>query len=100
MLARPTRSAWGNSHPPYIALPEDINLSRDDAHSSHPEINLAVRGKTFYPEPLVFYAASFKDSTNPGGAASFLKWLQGPDSQALFRKNQIQPASDSAPRQS
>jgi molybdate/tungstate transport system substrate-binding protein len=76
-----------HSHLPYIALPEDINLSRDDVHTRHPEISLTVGETTFYPEPLIFYAAQLKNATSPAGAASFVRWLQGSEAQALFRKN-------------
>ncbi|WP_260315325.1 substrate-binding domain-containing protein [Silvibacterium bohemicum] len=78
-----------HSHLPYIALPEDINLSRDDVHTRQPEISVTVGEHIFYPEPLIFYAAPLKNSANAAGAASFVQWLQGPEAQTLFRKHQF-----------
>ncbi len=73
---------------PYLVLPEDINLSGDNVAAEHPEIRLSIGGKTFRPEPLVFYAAVLKDAANPKGAAAFVDWLKGKDAQALLRKHQ------------
>ena len=76
---------------PYIVLPEDVNLSRLDVRATHPEVMLAVGGKTFYPEPLMFYAAVLRDAANPKGAAAFAEWLQGPAAQTLLRRHAFDP---------
>jgi molybdate/tungstate transport system substrate-binding protein len=75
--------AW--NHLPYITLPNDINLSGLHVHEDHPEISISLSGKTFYPEPLVYYAAELKNAANPRGARAFLNWLATPEAQQLFR---------------
>lgn len=71
---------------PYIALQPEINLSGERVHGDHPEISLTVNGKTYQPEPLIFYAAVLKDAPNKNGAAAFVKWLIGDEAQAIFRR--------------
>jgi molybdate/tungstate transport system substrate-binding protein len=81
----------GESHLPYITLPSDINLSGQNVHEEHPDVSLSLNGKTFYPEPLVYYAAILKNAANPKGAAAFTAWLKGDEAQALFRQSQYDP---------
>ncbi len=71
---------------PYIVLPDDVNLGGLDVRAQHPDMSLTVAGKTFYPEPLVFYAAVLKNAANARGAAAFVAWLRGDEAQALFRR--------------
>jgi molybdate/tungstate transport system substrate-binding protein len=75
---------------PFIELPKDINLSGDNVASEHPDVILSINGKTYRPEPLVFYAAKLRDAANPKGAASFVNWLRGDDAQALLGKYQYE----------
>lgn len=81
---------------PYLVLPKDINLSGLNVHADHPEIRLRVEGKTFFPEPLVFYAAVLKDAANRKGAAAFVEWLKGDEAQGLFRRNEFESPGDAA----
>ena len=76
---------------PYITLPAEINLSGERVHTNHPEISLAVNGKTYQPEPLIFYAAALKDAPNKQGAAAFVEWLTGAAAQAIFRRLNYDP---------
>jgi molybdate/tungstate transport system substrate-binding protein len=78
-------------HLPYIALPAEINLSGERVHADHPEISLTVNGKTYQPEPLIFYAAVLKDAPNKNGAAAFVEWLTGAEAQAIFRRYNYDP---------
>lgn len=78
-------------HLPYIALPAEINLSGEDIHADHPEISLTVNGKTYQPEPLIFYAAVLKDAPNKNGAAAFVEWLNTTEAQAIFRRYKYDP---------
>jgi len=71
---------------PYIALQPEINLSGERVHADHPEISLTVNGKTYQPEPLIFYAAVLKDAPNKQGAATFVEWLTSAEAQAIFRR--------------
>jgi molybdate/tungstate transport system substrate-binding protein len=70
---------------PYITLQPEINLSGEHVHADHPEISLNVNGKTYQPEPLIFYAAALKDAPNKNGAAAFVEWLKSAEAQAIFR---------------
>jgi molybdate/tungstate transport system substrate-binding protein len=79
-------TSFGNL--PYIALPKDINLSGDMVAAEHPDVRLSIDGKTFYPEPLVFYAAVLKEAANPKGGAAFVDWLKSGEAQRLLRKHQ------------
>jgi molybdate/tungstate transport system substrate-binding protein len=71
---------------PYITLPKDINLSGQSVHAEHPDVRLTLDGMTFYPEPLVFYAAVLKHASNPEGAAAFVEWLSGATARKLFQQ--------------
>jgi molybdate/tungstate transport system substrate-binding protein len=76
---------------PFITLPKEINLSGQNVHTEHPEISLTLNGKTFQPEPLIYYAAVLKDAPNPNGARAFVKWLRGEQAQAIFRRFKYDP---------
>ncbi len=71
---------------PYISLPAEINLSGEEVHAKNPDISLTLNGKTYIPEPLLYYAAVLKGGRNPTGAAAFVTWLKGAEAQALFRQ--------------
>jgi molybdate/tungstate transport system substrate-binding protein len=77
----------GSFNLPYITLAPEINLSGEDVHAEHPDISLTLAGKTYYPEPLIFYAAALKDASNPKGAAAFLQWLTGAEAQGILRSH-------------
>jgi molybdate/tungstate transport system substrate-binding protein len=79
---------------PYLSLPSDVNLSQLNVHAENPELSLSITDKTFYPEPLVFYAGRLKDVANASGADAFLHWLQGDEAKELFRSAQFGPAGD------
>jgi len=70
---------------PYIALPKEINLSGQNVHTEHPDVVLTVGGKTYSPEPLIYYCAVLKDARNGRGAAAFTEWLKKDEAQAIFR---------------
>jgi molybdate/tungstate transport system substrate-binding protein len=81
----------GPFHLPYLTLSKEINLSGENVHAEHPDVSLSVGGKTYNPEPLIYYAAVLKDAPNPKGAASFTEWLKGDEAQAIFRKYDYDP---------
>jgi molybdate/tungstate transport system substrate-binding protein len=76
---------------PFITLPAEINLSGERVHADHPEITLTVNGKTYQPEPLIFYAAALRDAPNKNAAAAFAEWLAGAEAQAIFRRYNYGP---------
>jgi len=75
----------GPFHLPYISLPEEINLSSPNVRKEDPDLSLTVGGKTYHPEPLIYYAAALNDALNPKGAAEFVTWLKGGEAQSIFR---------------
>jgi len=81
---------------PYISLPREINLSGQTVHADHPEITLTVGGKTFNPEPLIYYAAVLKDAPNARAAAAFAEWLKGDEAQAIFRRFYYDPPGEAS----
>jgi molybdate/tungstate transport system substrate-binding protein len=82
----------GAFHLPYITLPASINLSGEQVHAEHPDVSLTVGGKTYVPEPLIFYAAALKEAPNPSGAAAFAAWLRGEEAQGMLRQSGYDPA--------
>jgi molybdate/tungstate transport system substrate-binding protein len=81
---------------PYLTLPREINLSGQSVHADHPEVSLSVGGKTYNPEPLIYYAAVLKDAPNSKGAVVFTEWLKGDEAQAIFRKYNYDPPGDAS----
>lgn len=81
---------------PYISLPREINLSGENVHTEHPDVSLTIGGKTYFPEPLIYYAAVLKDANNPKGATAFSEWLKSSEAQAIFRLYQYDPAGDAS----
>jgi len=87
----------GPFHLPYIALSEEVNLSGQTVHADHPDVALTVGGKTYNPEPLIYYATVLKDAPNRKGAAALLEWLKGDQAQAIFRSYFYDPPGDASP---
>lgn len=86
----------GPFHLPYLRLPPEINLSGERVHEDNPSIRLLAGGRTYVPEPLLYYAGVLKDARNPAGAAAFVRWLQGAEAQALFRQHSYDPPGNAA----
>lgn len=82
---------------PFVKLPGDINLSSQDVHAKHPDVTLSVGGKSYNPEPLIYYAAILKDASNAKGATAFMEWLKRDEGQAIFRKYSYDPPGDDSP---
>ncbi len=81
---------------PYIALQQEINLSGERVHADHPEISLTISGKTYQPEPLIYYVAALNDAPNNRGADAFVNWLTGSEAQAIFRHYNYDPPGTAA----
>jgi len=81
---------------PYIALQPEINLSGERVHDDHPEISVTVNGKTYQPEPLIYYVAALNDAPNKIGAAAFAQWLIDAEAQAIFRGYNYDPPGAAA----
>ncbi len=76
---------------PYISLPKEINLSAEKLREKNPGLRLTIAGKTYYPEPLIYYAAALNDAPNPKGAGEFIQWLKNGEAQSIFRRYQYDP---------
>jgi molybdate/tungstate transport system substrate-binding protein len=70
---------------PYVRLPQEINLGNDAMHDQYAKTSLELSGKTFRPEPLVYYAAVLDGAAHKDKAAAFVGWLTG-DAQAIFKQ--------------
>lgn len=82
---------------PFLSLPREINLGGQKVHDENPDVTLAVGGKTYVPEPLIYYAAALKDAPNAKGAAAFTAWLRSDEALAIFRRYNYDPPGDAAP---
>jgi molybdate/tungstate transport system substrate-binding protein len=90
-------SAVTSHHLPFIALPDEINLSNPDMDAKwYKTVQFTITlasGKeaTLNTQPLVFYAAVLKDSKQPALAEKFVQFLQSPEGQKLFRDSGYGP---------
>lgn len=82
---------------PYISLPREINLGDDTMSSRYAQASLTLNGKTFHPEPLVYYAAVLNGSSHKDKATAFLNWLSGSDGQAILKKYFYDPPGGASP---
>lgn len=81
---------------PYITLPKEINLSGQNVYNEHPDITLSVGGKSYTPEPLIYYCAALKDAQNGKGAAAFAEWLRKDEAQDIFRRYNYDPPGEAS----
>ncbi len=82
---------------PYVPLSPEINLSHERIREEHPELSFQIGNRTFYPEPLVFYAAALRGASNAAGAQAFVKWLQTKQAMALLHANGFEVPAGLAP---
>ncbi len=86
-------SATISANLPYVALPDEINLSNPTfAKAWYDTVDLQLPDKngqpqTLKPQPLVFYAVVLKNAAHPQQAEDFVKFLQSADGQKLFEAN-------------
>lgn len=86
-------SATRSAKLPYVALPDEINLSNPTfAHDWYDTVSFTVKdaaGKeqVLRPQPLVFYAAVLKNAPEPEVAARFIDFMKSASGQALFEQN-------------
>jgi len=81
---------------PYIRLPQDINLGNATLHDTYARATLELDGKTYGPEPLVYYAAVLTSSSHPERAAAFVDWLAH-GAQPIFQKYFYDSPAGAAP---
>jgi molybdate/tungstate transport system substrate-binding protein len=80
-------------HLPYVALPSEINLG-GAAPATNAEEHLTINGKTYHPEPLIYYAAALKNTQKNTSAARFVEWLRSNSVQEIFGRFQYDPPGD------
>jgi len=81
---------------PWINLAKEINLSGQNVHAEHPDVSLNVGGKTYNPEPLIYYAGVLRDAPNAKGAAAFAEWLKRDEAQGIFRRFNYDPPGEAS----
>lgn len=77
-------------HLPFVTLPPEINLGSASS-AGYSSATLTLNGKTYHPEPLVYYAAALKDAPHPAAATRLVEWLQGNSAQEIFGRFQYDP---------
>lgn len=80
-------------HLPYVSLPKEINLGMKP-FCAYAGASLILNGKTYYPEPLVYYAAALKNAPHPPAAERFVEWLRGKSAQEIFGRFNYDPPGD------
>jgi len=80
-------------HLPYVTLPREINLGGGSA-AAYSDASLTLNGKTYHPEPLVYYAAALKQSSDAQAAARFVEWLRGKSAQEILCRADYDPPGD------
>jgi molybdate/tungstate transport system substrate-binding protein len=78
-------------HLPSIALPDEINLGNSRFAEQYRRVSITLNGKTWRPEPLVYYAAALKGANHPREAARFVEWLQAKPGQEIFTQLSYDP---------
>jgi len=86
-------SATRSAKLPYVALPDEINLSNPVFSKTwYDTVSFTLPGtdgkeKTIRPQPLVFYAAKLKNAAHPKAADDFLAFMTSSQGQKLFDDN-------------
>ena len=76
---------------PFITLPDEINLGNASMRARYEAASLEVNGKTYQPQPLVYYAAAITGSPHADKAVEFVLWFGTPPGQAILRKYAYDP---------
>jgi molybdate/tungstate transport system substrate-binding protein len=81
---------------PYVRLPDEINLGNGTLRDQYATASLDLSGKTYHPEPLVYYAAVLNDAAHKDKAQAFVAWL-GAGAQPIFRQFFYDPPAGATP---
>jgi len=83
-----------SAHLPYVALPDEINLSNPAmAKQWYDTVSFSVKDsegkdKVLHTQPLVYYAAVLKNAPHGSAAGkAFVDFMLSPSGQALFKQN-------------
>lgn len=91
-------SAVKSHNLPYVELPDEMNLSNPEMDAKwYKTVQFTITlasGKeaSLNTQPLVFYATALKDSKQPALAEKFVRFLQSPEGQKMFKDNGYSPA--------
>jgi len=87
------RSVALQHHMPFVELPEQINLRTTEYADFYSTATFDVTGKepgemiTQVGKPMVYAVTIPTNSPNPQGATAFIKFVVGPEGQAIMEKN-------------
>ena len=81
---------------PYVRLPDEINLGNGAMRDRYAVASLELDGKTFHPEPLVYYAAVLDGAAHKAKAQAFVSWLAA-DGQQILRQAFYDPPAGAVP---
>jgi molybdate/tungstate transport system substrate-binding protein len=82
---------------PFVSLPDEINLGNDSMMDAYQAASLDLNGKTYHPQPLVYYAATIVGSPNADKAAAFVKWFSSSEAQSILTRYAYDPPINAAP---
>jgi molybdate/tungstate transport system substrate-binding protein len=71
---------------PFVTLPEEINLGNGSMHATYETVSLDLNGKTYRPQPLVYYAAEITGSPHADKARTFVQWFASPAARAILHQ--------------
>jgi molybdate/tungstate transport system substrate-binding protein len=71
---------------PFVALAPEINLGDPRLNGEYRAVSVALEGRTYRPEPLVYYAAALTSARDPALAARFVQWLSGAQARAILER--------------
>jgi molybdate/tungstate transport system substrate-binding protein len=76
---------------PFVTLPDAINLGNASMNATYQTTSLELNGKTYRPQPLVYYAATITGSPQADKAAAFVQWFSTDAAQTILRKYAYDP---------
>jgi len=86
-------SAAGDLALPYLALPDEINLSNPAMATTYAGVQYTTdKGQTFHGKPISFSVAVLKNANNPQAALHFVEFLLSPAGQKLVQDAHFLPS--------
>ncbi|HEY6410021.1 MAG TPA: extracellular solute-binding protein [Ktedonobacteraceae bacterium] len=86
-------SAAGDLALPYLALPDEINLSNPAMATTYAGVHYTTdKGQAFHGKPISFSAAVLKNANNPQAAQHFIEFLLSPIGQRLVQAAHFLPS--------
>jgi molybdate/tungstate transport system substrate-binding protein len=82
---------------PFVTLPEEINLGNASMHATYETVSFDLNGKTYRPQPLVYYAAAINGSAHADKAAAFVQWFTSPAGLAVLHQYAYDPPNGATP---